>query len=181
MPSENPTSIAQIEAACRAYDSECSTLEALVADLNDDLAAVRAKHLSKVKRQANVVARREAEVTNLVDQAPELFVKPKTMIFHGTKVGYSKSAGKLTTDDVEFVVAQIQRRFPEKFEELVRHTHELNKDALKRLPTADLSKIGCRIEGAGETVVVARTAGELEKLVEKMIAGMVAAMVEPTA
>lgn len=181
---DNPTTIAQIEAACRSLDTETCTLEAMSADLAEQIQAavapIRARLLPALKRQAAVVARRKGEVLALGEQAEEIFVKPRTMVFHGTKVGFVKSPGKLETDDVEFVVAQIRKHFPDQFDELVRSEHALNKDALKRMPAKDLAKLGCSIEGAGDQFVCTRVGGEIEKLVDNMLSTLVEQMVNPS-
>ena len=175
----SPPSLSDLEARCREYDAACNELEQLIATLNEDLAAAKAKHLAGIKRQAKVVARCESELTQAVEAAPTLFVKPRTMIFHGTKIGFTTAAGAVAFDDEEWVIEAIKRRLPKQVEQLVRTKESLIKDALKRLPAADLAGIGCRIDGAGDLVVVKRADGEVEKLVDKMISRLVEAMVNP--
>lgn len=176
-----PISLSQIETACREYDEQVAALNERISAFNDDLAAVKAKHLAGIKRQAGVVARNEAELTQLVESAPDLFKKPRTAIFHSTKVGFTTSPGQLVFDDEETVIKLIKAKLKDRAEELIRTTEKLNKDAAKRLPATDLARIGCRIDGAGDQVVVKRTDGEVEKLVNKMIEKLVEAVVDPAA
>lgn len=174
-------SLAQIESACREYDEQVCALNERISAFNDELAAVKARHLAGIKRQAGVVARHEAELTQLVEAAPDLFKKPRTAIFHSTKIGYATSPGQLAFDDEDAVIRLIKAKLKDRAEELIRTTEKLNKDAAKRLPAADLSRIGCRIDGAGDVVVVKRTDGEVEKLVNKMIEKLVEAVIDPAA
>ena len=170
-----------IETACAAYEAGCVALEESITALELDLAAVKARHLREIKRLAGVVAGSEAKLGGLIEDAPHLFVKPRTLTLHGVKVGFTRSPGKVTWTDAEQVMRLIRQKFPAKVEELIRTNPEPNKDALRNLPLADLARIGCRIDGAGDVVVLTRTAGDVEKLVGNLIKKLVAAISEKEA
>ena len=170
--------LAQIETGCERYEKGSAVLEQLIADLEVDLEAVKQKHLRAIKKQAAEVAHLEAELQSLIESAPGLFVKPRTVTVHGVKVGYTLSAGRLEFDDEETVISLIKKFRKEDAELFIRKTEEVNKDALKTLTAEELKKLGCKIEGAGDVVVLKRVAGEVEKLINKLIAKLVEAMVE---
>lgn len=170
--------LADIERLSAAFEDEGACLEEMIATLEADLEAVKQKHMRPIKRQAAAVAQREAELHSAVESAPELFKKPRTITVHGVKCGFTLSAGKLVWDDPDNVIALIRRYRKDDAELLIRTTEEPNKDALKSLPAGDLAKLGCRIEGAGDQVIVKRTAGDVEKLINKLVEKMVEAMVE---
>lgn len=172
------TDIAIIEPLCQVYEREASALESLVADLESDLEAIRAKHLRPLKRQVAAVAGREAALIAAVEANPDLFVKPRTMVLHGVKVGYSVSPGRVEFDDAESVMKAIRRLRAEDEDVLIRTKEEPNKDALRSLAAPDLAKLGCRIDGAGNVVVVKRVAGDVEKMVSKLLDRLVEAMAE---
>jgi hypothetical protein len=173
-----PASLTTIEAVCADYDAESAKLESMVADLEKDLEAVKQKHLPGLKRQAAVVARREAEGISAVESAPNLFVKPRTVTVHGVKAGYSTSVGKLAFDDGDTVVKLIRRYRKDDADVFIRTVEEPNKDSLKTLPREELQRLGCRIEGAGDLVVFKRVAGDVERLINKLIEKLVQAMVK---
>lgn len=171
------TPLAGIESLCARFDDEAATLEKLIAELEDDLEAVKQKHLAGLKRQAGVVARREAELTAAVEASPGAFEKPRTLTLHGVKCGYTSSPGRLAFDDATTVLAMIRKFHKDDVETFIRTNPEPNKDALKTLDATALARLGCRIEGAGDVVLVKRVAGDVEKLIKKLIEKLVEAMV----
>jgi hypothetical protein len=92
-------------------------------------------------------------------------------------VGFASSVGKIVFDDADTVVKLVERFRKDDAETLIRTEKEPNKDALRTLSPADLARLGCRIEGAGDVVVVKREAGEVEKLIKRLIEKLVEAMV----
>jgi hypothetical protein len=167
----------EIEPLCARYNAECVKLEDLMADLEADLAAVKDRHLRTLKRQAALVAAGEAELHQAVAASPQMFVKPRTTILHGTKIGYLNSVGSVTYADEARVVQLIGKHFPDRLEELVKTERTPRKDALRTLTGPELARLGCRIEGAGDLIVVKRVAGDVEKLINKLIEKLVTAMV----
>ena len=174
----NARTMTELETLAGSYDGECVKLETLIGDLEADLAAVKAKHLRAIKRQAAIVAAREAELHSAVEQSPALFIKPRTATMHGTKFGYTTSEGKLEWNDADQVVANVRKHFPKRFDELVKTEYTPKKDVLRDLPAGELARLGCRIEGAGDIVLLKRVAGDVEKLINKLIEKLVSAMVE---
>lgn len=172
----NPPSLAALELQTRDYDAECVRMEELVAALEADMEAIKRKHLPALKRQAGVVANRQADLQSAIETATELFTKPRTLTLNGIKIGFTNSVGSIVWDDDDQVVSLIKKQRPEDAATLVRTFTEPNKNALKSLPPAELKKLGCRVEGAGDVVVLKRVAGDVEKLVTNLIDKMVAAM-----
>ena len=168
----------EIEPLCAGYDAECVKLEDMISHLEADLEAVKTKHLAALKRQARVVASREAELHSAVEASATLFNKPRTHVMHGTKVGMANTIGSVVFEDEAQVVKLVEKHFKARFDELVKTEHTPRKDALRQLTEAELAKLGCSVEGAGEVVVVKRVAGDVEKLINKLIEKLVSAMVD---
>lgn len=168
--------LAQVETACERFEKESSSLDTLITDLETDLEAIKQKHIKSIKRQAGAVASRQADLQSLLERGAGLFTKPRTITVHGVKVGYTTSPGSLQFDDEETVINLIKRYHKQETETYIRTEESVNKDALKLLPAVDLAKLGCRIEGAGDTVVLKRVSGDVEKLINKMITKLVEAI-----
>lgn len=174
----DPKKLERIERLCTAFDQSCITLDGMITELEADLEIVRSKHLRQLKRQATDVARLEAELRTSVEMAPDLFVKPRTLTIAGIKVGFTNSKGKLEWDDEDMVVAAILKHWKEDADVLLQTSQSPRKEALRALPAGDLAKLGCRIDGAGDQVVVNRQAGDVEKLITKLTEKLVAQMVK---
>lgn len=172
------TSLDTIEERAARYAHERAKLDEQLSAIAEDLDAVKRRHLRALRRQAGVVAEREAELYNAVEVSPELFAKPRTAIFHGVKVGFTTGTGRVAFDDPDQVVKLIRKVFPDQAEVLIRTKEEPAKDALKLLDEADLRKLACRLEGTGDLVVLKCVDGDIEKMVNKLIDKMVEAMVD---
>lgn len=170
--------LGDIEKLADCFNESATRLEEGIAALEADLEKVKQKYLGSLKKMAGIVAGCEAELRAAVEANPGLFEKPRTIVAHGIKFGFSVSEGRLVFDDADTVVALIKRWRPEDLGTLIRTKEEPDKDALKALDVAELKKIGCRIEGAGDQVLVKRTAGEVEALINKLIKKLVEAMSE---
>lgn len=173
----DPKTLESIERLCLELNTNAETLEALIADLQADLEEVKAKHLRGLKRQASAVARAEANLIGAVESAPDLFVKPRTMTIHGVKVGFGQGKGKVEWDDEDSVLAAIKRYRKDDAAVLILTEESPRKDALRALPAGDLARLGCRITGAGDQVMVKRVAGDVEQLIAKLTEKLVNRMV----
>jgi hypothetical protein len=171
--------MAQIESLCARLASESETLAADVAALQADLEEVKRKHLVTLKRSARLVATLEAQLHAAVEACPDKFRKPRTLILHGIKVGYTVAKGKLEFADEQAVVAAIKRHWKSDADLLIKTTESPRKDALRELPATDLAKIGCSIVGAGEATVVKRLDGDVEVLINSLKDKFVEAMLSP--
>src|ERR1043165_5631411 len=103
-PGARNVTLAQIETGCQGYDRESAELETLISALETDLEEVKRKHLRAIKRQASVVATAQAELHSLIESAPDLFKKPRSITVHGVKAGYTVSNGSLAFADEDTVI-----------------------------------------------------------------------------
>lgn len=172
-----PKNLAEIDTHASWFADESGKLETMVDDLQADLEKVKSKHLNALKRQAGVVARANATLISAVEANPGLFEKPRTLVLHGIKVGLGNSKGRVEWDDDETVVRLVRKFFADDADLLLQETVTPKKDALRTLPAGDLAKLGCRIVGAGDQVIVRREAGDVEKLIERLTAKLVEKMI----
>jgi hypothetical protein len=174
-----PATLGDIEKLAATLADHSTALDDQLAEYERELQAVNEKFLRPLKRLATATAQAEAELHAAIEGAPHLFVKPRTISVHGIKVGFVVSEGKLVWDDEESVVAQIKKWHPDDLDVLLHTTEKPNKDNLKiNCDEKELKKLGCRIEDAGDQVLIKRTAGEIEKLINKLKAKLVEAIVE---
>lgn len=171
MSTETPkemTSLADIEKATRQFADSRNSLAGLVRELNDTLNAAKARFLPAIRRAVAKTAERRSELSALVEGVPTLFVKPRTVVFHGVKVGLEKGKGSIEFDEPEQVVARIKKLYGEDTV-LIRVKEEPNKKAIEELPAGDLKRIGCRIVECGDLVVIKPVDGEVDKVVNALL------------
>lgn len=163
------TSLAEIDTLAKKYSKARETLSKRVADLEAEVAAVQRRHIGAIKESANVAATIGGELRNVVEGAPHLFEKPKTFTLHGITVGFRKGTGKMDWDDDAKVIALIRKHLPEQADLLVIVEEKPSADALKNLDVRDLQKVGVRVEGTGDFVVVKSADTAVDKLVSKIL------------
>lgn len=162
-------SLAAIEAAAKRYALDWEALGDLVRDLNAAVHQIKVNFLPAIKKAVARAAEKKSDLHNLVEGAQHLFVKPRTVVFHGIKCGWEKGKGKITFDDPERVCALIHKHFPEMAEALVIIKETPNKKALAELNAADLKRLGIFIEDSDDRVVIRAVNSDVDKIVTALL------------
>ena len=161
----------EIEGLTREYSNIRSSLTEKVEALNDEIEKLKRQRLPQIRKLIEKAAEAEARLRAAIEESPELFVKPKTITWHGIKVGYQKQKGKLTWDDDEKVVKLIKKHYPEDWEIYVKVTEKPLKGALEKLTAAELKKLGVNVTEDQDVVVVKSTDSEIDRLVQALLKG----------
>lgn len=163
------TSLGDIEKLTKRFSEGRESLSANVRALEDEINAIKKRHLPGIKKSVAQVMERQQWLKDALEDSRALFVKPRTMIFHGVKIGFQKGKGKISWADDEQVVKLIKKHFPEQADVLIKLTEKPVKDALQNLPASDLKKIGVTIEETGDQVVIKSTDSEIDKFVDALL------------
>lgn len=163
------TSLAEIEKSTRRYADARGQLAEIVAGLNHEIEALKRKALPLIKASVNRTAEREAELRALIEASPALFTKPRTVIFHGIKVGFQKGKGTLEIPDPEDTLARIRRMFAEEAGNYIAVKESPSKGALINLSAAELKKLGCLVSDTGDEVVIRPTDTAVDKIVDALL------------
>ncbi len=163
------TALEQISKLSEVHAQARSLLAERVTALVDAQAYLRREHMAGIKRALARAAETEAKLRALVEDHPECFLKPRTQVLSGIKVGYAKGKGAISFDDADSVVTRIKKHLPEQADVLIRTKEEPVKDALAQLSAADLKKIGVTVSQAGDKSVVKAVDGEVDKLVDALL------------
>jgi len=158
-----------IEAFTKRYADATGTLGSTLGELEERKKKLQREYLPQIKREVTAARNAKAVLSEAIDDSPELFVKPRTVTFHGVRVGFQKAKGRIEFDDAEQVVKLIRKHFPEQFDVLVKTTERPVKDALAQLSAADLKKLGINVVADSDEVVIKDASGEIEKLVEALL------------
>ena len=163
-------SLAMIESGAKQFADKHQDLAGIVQLLNDQVEAMKRAALPDIKRAVVRAAEAHAKLFNLVESAPGLFVSPKTITFHGIKVGYRKGSGGIEWDDPDKVVELIEKHFSAaRAELLIKTTKKPIKGAIEDLDVSDLKKIGCRVEATSDVVVIKATDSGVDKIVTALL------------
>jgi len=160
----------EIETLTKEYSAAYKVLSERVQNLNDEVEKVRRRLMAGIQSAAIELADHESVLRLSIDESPELFVRPRTVIFHGIKVGMAKGKGKIEWDDAEGVMKLIRKHLPDQYDTLVTVRETPNKGALESLDAGTLKKIGVRIEDCDDQVVIRPTDSEIDKAVRALLA-----------
>jgi len=163
------TTLTDIDALTRVYAKSRNKLVQAVMMLNSSIDQLKRKHLPDIKEHVNATAAAQAELKALLEQAPELFVKPRSVIFHGVKVGFAKQKGKIEIADEEKTILLIRKHLADQADVLIAIKETVSKDALANVAVADLKRIGCNVVADTDAVVIKPTDSEVDKLVTALL------------
>lgn len=161
--------ISDIQKATSAFAGERQKLTTMIQQLNDEIERLKKSKLAEIRKAVNATAEKKSVLTGLIEAAKDLFTKPRTLIFHGVKVGFQKGKGSLEWEDDEQVVKLIKKVCPEQVDVLVKTTEKPVKATLLELDTATLKKLGITVEETGDQVVIRPTDSQVDKIVTALL------------
>lgn len=138
-------------------------------ELESEITAIKKKFMPAIRRAIEKAAQRHETLRAAIDEAPELFIKPKTVIFHGIRLGYQKSRGEILWEDEAQVIKLIKKYFPDDFEAYIKITEKVLKTSVASMSVADLRKIGITVIETGDQVFIKPTDSEIDKLINALL------------
>jgi hypothetical protein len=164
----------EIEILTRKLADAREELTAIIARLQNKQDALLQDSLPAIKKCVSAAAARHTLLFTGVDESRALFVKPRTQVFSGIKVGLRKGSGGVDWDDDAIVCDRIEKRFPRSQAELlIKTTKKPITKALQDLDVADLKAIGCRVEDTGDVIVIKPIDGAVDKIVTSLLKGAI--------
>jgi len=163
--------LADIESLAKDFSEHHGQLKLAVSELQAMLEEVKRKNLPYISRLIEGAAYSKLDLIAAIQDAPGLFKKPKTQIFHGIKVGLAKGRGKMEIADEAAALKKLEALFPDEAQRgMYLHVEvSLNKETLAELPASDLKRLGITITAASDAVVIKPMDGEVEKIVAALL------------
>lgn len=158
-----------LERRAKSLANARAVLTDLVSALNDGIDALKRDAMNDIKAAVRSVAEQHDKLKALIEESPELFTKPRTVVFHGIKFGYRKGTGGLEFEDEAQVVKLIRKHFPDQFDVLVKTKETPVKTALSGLTVAELKKLGVTVEATDDVVTITATDSAVDKLVKQLL------------
>lgn len=165
------TSMTEIEEQTRAYSNARAILKGRVQAMQRQVDQVRDQFINEIRAAVQQVADAHGVLKSTLDDAAELFEKPKTRTFSGVKVGYVKQRGKVDIADEAKTIDRIRKQLPEEQAELlIRSKESVHKPSVYDLTAADLKRLGISITDDEEIPVIKPVDTEVDKLVDALLA-----------
>lgn len=163
------TTIDTIEDLTRSFARERNTLADRIGELESELLTVKRRKLRGIRSALARTQDAQSALESAIAGAPHLFTSPRTITIDGIRVGITKGKGKIQWDDEQKVCKLIEKHLPELAETLVKVTRKPIRSALASLTTAQLKRIGCRVEETGDAVLIKAQDSELDKLIGRIL------------
>lgn len=161
--------IGTIEKMTKDYADARGTLSGRVTEMNDAIDLIKRRYLPLIKHAVNTALERKSKLQGEIENHPELFARPRTLVLYGIKVGYQKQRAGMEWNDDAAVVKLIRKHFPDQVDVLVKTTEKPVKSALNQLTVSDLKKLGVSVSEGADEPVIKPTDTDVDKLVEKML------------
>ena len=164
------STLAEIEKRAQHYAKAREQVAERIQRLQEEIERVKRRQLAGIRRAVAAAAEAHDRLWAVIEESPDRFERPRTLVIAGIRVGYAKGAGKLCFEDAAQVVRLIRRHFPEQIDTLVKVEEKPIRKALANLSVAELKRLGVRVEETGDRVVIRPTDSEVDKLVEALLA-----------
>jgi len=161
-------SLLLIESQTKKYSEAYSELTDSITKMEQEVEKARNKYMPDIKAGVAKIKAAGEKLHESIDENKDLFVKPKTQIFHNIRVGFIKGKGKKEFDN-DKTVALIHKHYPDKEDLLIQVEEKVISKAIEQLPAADLKKIGVNIVDAQDEIVIRPVDSEIKKVIDKII------------
>lgn len=161
--------LAEIEKLTKAYSLARALLREKVEALNDEIERLKRARLPQIRKAVEQASERQQALYAAIKESPELFERPRTIIFHGIKVGFQKGKGEITWEDKDQVVRLIKKHYPDNYETYIKITEMPVKSALAALSVQELKRLGVTVAETGDDVVIKAADTEIDKLVNALL------------
>lgn len=163
------TTLNDIERSAKKFAEACEHLAGIVAAMNEGIEAIKRDNMKRLKKAVSEAAEYHDALQALIETAPECFVKPRSVVMHGIKLGFQKGKGKIEWDDADQVVRLIKKHHPEQADVLIITRELPAKEALGQLTAAELKKLGISIVEGGDAVFIKPADSAVDKLVDALL------------
>lgn len=169
MPEVTEVTMNHIEKGTRLHAEHQRELRFLVESLQAEVEDAKRRAMRNIRRALERAANSRAALKALIEQRPDLFDKPRTVVIDGIKVGFQKQKGGLVIEDDARTVALIRKHLADQAETLIKVTETPVKAALNQLTGQQLKAIGVQLMADTDEVLIKDTASDIDKLVATLL------------
>ena len=163
------TKITDIERQAKKYAEAREALADIVGKMNEGIETIKRSNMKQLKKAVVTAAEQFDALKTLIESAPGCFIKPRSIVLHGIKLGYQKGKGKIEWDDADQVIRLIKKHFPDQADLLISTTEKPAKEALAQLTAAELKKLGISVTDGGDAVFIKPADSAVDKMVDALL------------
>lgn len=161
--------LTDIERQAKKYADAREHLAGIVAGMNEGIETIKRDNMKRLKKAVAEAAEQHEALKALIEATPAAFIKPRSVVLHGIKLGYQKGKGKIEWADADQVVRLIKKHFPEQADVLIATSERPAKEALAQLTAAELKKVGISVTDGGDAVFIKPADSAVDKMVDALL------------
>lgn len=158
-----------IERLAKGLADSRDVLKERLQALRDEQEAIRKRHMRGIENALAKFSGAHDELLQAVEASPDLFQQPKTQTFHAIRVGWVKGRGKLVIADAARTIELIEKRMPDRADQLIKTSRTPIAAALQQLTGAELKSIGASVVDGADAPFVKPVDDEIDKLVKALL------------
>ncbi len=161
-----------IETAAAEFAAANAEMARLVGEAGEAIGTIRHKYSTPLKDAYAAVKMKRKALERLIDRRRDLFVRPRTRILHGIRLGVTKDRGAVHYDcDEDVMVARIRATLGDKAEDLIAITEKPIKKQLALQDEKVLRKLGVEVREDTDSVLIKPAANDVEKAAQAFLEG----------
>jgi hypothetical protein len=161
--------ILDVEAKTKSYADARDAVSAIVSAIEEEIAAVKKRHMARLKKAVGIMAERQAELKATIEDNTDIFAKRRTQVFYGVRVGYMKERGKLVWEDDNILIKLIKKYYPDEWTAYVKVVERPLKSSLEQLSAVELKRLGIQVTEDSNVVFIKSVDSELEKMIDAIL------------
>lgn len=134
------------------------------------------RHRAGLDAAAEEEAAAKEKLQALLEGAPQLFTRPRSIVINGVRAGYRKDEDTLYFSDEKAVIGRIRALLPDQADLLIRNQESLVIDALPQLNANDRRRVGISLVTGVDRLFITVGDSDVEKLARTLIADAIRRM-----
>lgn len=161
---------ASAERLAAAHVATTARASLLQDEIKTAVTPIYERHRSGLDAAAEEEARARDDLQQLLEAAPQLFKKPRSLVINGVRAGYRKEEDSLDFADEKAVIARIRALYPDLADLLIRSEESLVLDALPQLDAKARRSVGISLITGADRSFITVGDSDVEKLAKTLIA-----------
>ena len=161
----NTITLADLSALAETLATRRRELVAAAAEMETEISGVRRRHMKRLRTLAVSVKSLTDSLRALVEQAPSLFLKPRSRTMADIQYGFKKGRGRIEFDDEQKVIARIRSKRPDLVATAIVTKETVAKDVIAMLSAKELKELGVSVTEAGDAAYVKAKDADTDKLI----------------
>lgn len=159
----------EIEVQTKKFAEANNQLAGVIDEMETEINRIKKDYLKRLQPLADNVSIEKALLKDMIDESRLIFVRPKTYVFHGVKVGLQSSKGTIKVIDETKTIELIKKNLPDAAENMIKCSESVIKQSLTLLSNDELVKINCQKTPGVEMILIKSNRDEVEKFIDAMI------------